>query len=160
MANALPPRPRTFSSQRRSTFAVVASQYNRVYVNGLIENVKQELEVIVPGSTVTVYEVPGSFEIPIVVQEIAARGGVDAIIALGVVLQGATLHAEFIGRAVTDALLDCALRHRIPVINEVLVVADEEQARQRCLDPEINRGLEAARAAVRIAEVLTEFRSR
>jgi len=160
MANVIPPRPRHFAFQRRSTFAVIAGQYNPTYVQGLVENFKHELEAIAPNVSVDVYEVPGSFEIPIVAQELATRGGIDAIIAFGVVLQGATLHAELIGHAVTDALMDCSMRFRIPVIHEVLVVRDEEQAKERCLDPELNRGIEAARAAVRIVHVLGELKPR
>ncbi len=161
MSTAFPTRPRLMSSpQRRGTYAIVAGQYNPTYVRGLIDNCRRELEAILAGVSVAVYEVPGSFEIPVVVQEVATRGGVDAIIALGVVMQGATLHAELIARSVTNALMDCALRFRIPVINEVLTVLDEQQAEERCLGTEMNRGIEAARAAVRISQVLAEFKTR
>ena len=57
-------------------------------------------------------------------------------------------------RAVTGALLDLSLRFRVPVLHEVLVVQTEEQARERCLDGKLNRGVEAARAAVRMLQAL------
>src|SRR4030095_13062772 len=119
MAPILPPRPRQVGPRR--TFAIVASQYNATYVNGLVENARRELEAIGPGMNVTVQEVPGAFEIPLFVQEIAMRGGVDAILALGVIIEGETQHAAFICSSVTDALLRIALAHRIPVIHEVLL---------------------------------------
>ena len=100
---------------------------------------------------VILYEVPGAFEIPLVVQEVAARGGIDAIIALGVIIEGETAHAALIARTVTDSLQRIALTQRLPVIHEVLLVKNEEQARARCLGPEFNRGMEAARVAVRMA---------
>lgn len=155
MANILPSRPRQMGPRR--TFAIVASQYNVTYVNGLIEHARRELEAIGPGMNVTVQEVPGAFEIPLVVQEIAMRGGIDAIIALGVIIEGETQHAALISAAVTDALLRIALTHRIPVIHEVLLLKNQEQARVRCLEVELNRGIEAARVAVRMAQVFSDL---
>jgi len=152
MANILPSRPRQFGPRRG--FAIVASQYHQTYVNGLIENARRELEVISPGSSVSVWEVPGAFEIPLVVQEIATRGDVDAIIALGVIIEGETQHAALIGATVTESLQRLSLTHRIPVIHEVLLLKNEDQARVRCLEPELNRGIEAARIAARMAQVV------
>jgi len=156
MSNLQPTRPRQVTQRR--TFAVVASRYNYEYVQGLIENVKREMASLSPGAVITVYEVPGSFEIPLVVQEVAARGGVDGILALGVLIQGETAHAGLVAQVVTDSLQRLALHYKVPVINEVLLVADEGQARARCLEPTLNRGVEAARAAVGMSNVLQEMR--
>ena len=155
MASILPSRPRTFGP--RKTFAIVASQYHPAYVQGLVEHAKRELEAIGPGTVLQSYEVPGAFEIPLVVQAVAARGGVHGIIALGVIIRGATAHADLIASTITDALQRIALQNRVPVIHEVLLVQDEAQARQRCLEDEINRGTEAARVAVRMAQVMAEL---
>ena len=157
MSNITPQRPRHTFTARRS-FAVVASQYNPEYVKGLIDSVQCELETISPKSTITLVEVPGAFEIPVVLQELAARGGFDAIIALGVIIKGETAHADLIGRSITDSLQSIALRFRIPVIHEVLLVDNEEQARARTLGSTHNRGVEAARAALQIAEVMSEIK--
>jgi 6,7-dimethyl-8-ribityllumazine synthase len=158
MSNIVPSRPRMMPLTRRS-FAIVASQYNQEFVNGLVASTVRELSVISPHSTVTTYKVPGAFEIPVVLQEVAKRGGVDAIIALGVIIEGETAHADLIGRCVTDALQDIALRFRIPVIHEVLLVKNEEQARARTLGEEPNRGTEAARAAMGVAGLLAELKA-
>jgi len=104
--------------------------------------------------------VPGAFEIPIVVRELAARKKADAIIALGVILEGHTAHAENLGRVVTDALQRVALEYGVPVIHAVLSLNSAEQARERCLEGRINRGTEAARAAVAIADVISELRAK
>ena len=141
----------------RRTLAIVASQYNATYVNGLVTHTRRELETIGPAMNVTLHEVPGAFEIPLIVQELAVRGEIDAIIALGVIIQGETEHATLIAATVTDALQRIALQHRVPVIHEVLLVKNEEQARVRCLEGELNRGVEAARAAVRMAQVVAEL---
>ncbi|MDB6172363.1 MAG: 6,7-dimethyl-8-ribityllumazine synthase [Chthoniobacteraceae bacterium] len=138
----------------RRHFAIVASQYNATYVTGLVENAKRELEMIAPGSTVNVWEVPGAFEIPLVVQEIATHSQLDAIIALGVIIEGETQHAALVGATVTQSLQRLSLAHRVPIIHEVLLVKNEEQARARCLEGELNRGIEAARIAVRMVQVM------
>ena len=157
MSNIAPHRPRHIFTARRS-FAIVASQYNPEYVKGLIDSVRRELETIAPKSTITLVEVPGAFEIPVVLQEVAARGGVDAIIALGVIIKGQTAHADLIGSSITDSLQSIALRFRIPVIHEVLLVDNEEQARTRTLGETQNRGIEAARAALQVAEAMAEVK--
>ena len=158
MADIIPSRPRGVISQRR-TFAIVAGQYNAEFVTGLVLHTKRELIAISAGFNIVAYEVPGAFEIPLAVSEVAARGGIDAIIALGVIIEGETAHAALIGQAVTASLQQLALSTRVPVIHEVLLVKNAEQARVRCLGEEINRGTEAARVAVRMTQVLGEIRS-
>ena len=157
MSNAIPPRPRLATSIKRQ-FAIVASQYNAPYVQGLIDHATAELRALAANSRVSLLQVPGAFEIPLVVQELAAQKRADVIIAMGVILQGQTHHAENLGRSVTDALQRIALEYGVPVINSVLNLDSEEQAQARCLDHEINRGTEAARAAVQIATVVAELR--
>lgn len=157
MSNLAPQRPRGAFTARR-TFTIVASQYNQEYVQGLVGAVRDELAIISPKSTVNLVEVPGAYEIPVVLQEIAFKGGVDAIIALGVIIKGKTDHADLIGRTITDSLMNIALRFRVPVIHEVLLVENEEQARERALGLEHNRGTEAARAAVHAAQVMGDVR--
>jgi 6,7-dimethyl-8-ribityllumazine synthase len=159
MSNAMPSRPRQFQQQRRA-IAIVASQYNAEFVEGLSTHAQQELAQLLPDNTVQLYQVPGAFEIPLMVQEIAERGAFTAIIALGVIIQGETAHARLIAEAVTASLLDLSLRHRVPIIHEVLLVENEAQARTRCLGKEMNRGTEAARIAVRMVQNLTEARGR
>jgi len=152
MSTAVPERPEALAAPRR--FAVVASRYNAEYVNALVENTQTELATIAPGSPVEVHRVPGSFEIPLAVQALAQRGNVDAILAFGLLWTGETLHASLIATAVTGALMDLSLRFRLPVMHEVLVVKTEEQAHARCKSAELNRGIEAARAAVRMLQTL------
>jgi 6,7-dimethyl-8-ribityllumazine synthase len=130
------------------SFAIVASQYNNAYVQPLVEFATAEINELEPGARISVVRVPGSFEIPLAVKLVAMQGKCDGIVALGVVLQGETAHAELIARSVTEALMRLALEFSVPVIHEVLFLKNEEQAKARCLGPKLNRGLEAARAAV------------
>ncbi len=156
MSKLVPPRPRIINVKRG--FVLVASQFNAKYVQGLVTHCTDELRALSPASNVVLHLVPGAFEIPIVVQEMARQKNADAIVALGVILKGETPHAEHLGDSVTHALQQIALEHGIPVINVVLSLLDEEQARKRCLEDKINRGTEAARAAFEMANLLAELR--
>src|SRR5512133_3690622 len=156
MSKASPSPPRIAKTRR--TFHIVASRFNAQYVDGLIEHVIEELRALAPHVTISVHRVPGSFEIPVIAREVAIQNKADAIIACGVILQGETNHAQNLSRSVTDALQRIAIERGVPVINAVLSFDNESQARARCLENTINRGNEAARAAVEIANVLSEVR--
>jgi len=154
MSTEFPTRPDALTESAR--FSIVASQYNPEFVDRLVTFASEELKAIVPNPEISVIRVPGSFEIPIAVQTVATQQKPDALLAFGLIFEGETLHASLIATAVTQALLDISLRTSIPVLHEVLVAKNEEQARTRCLLPEINRGIEAARAAIRILQSLRQ----
>lgn len=156
MSQLIRPKPRVTGTKR--VFVLVASQFNAKYVRGLAAHCADELRKLSPASSVALHRVPGAFEIPIVVRERARQGNVDAIVALGVILQGETAHAQHLGQVVTQALQQISLEHGIPVIHAVLSLKNEEQARKRCLEDEMNRGTEAARAAVEMANLLAKLR--
>ena len=117
----------------------------------------EELRALAPEAAISLHRVPGAFEIPVVVRELASRKSTDAVIACAVILQGETNHAQNLSRSVTDALQRIAVEHGVPVINVVLSFDNEAQARARCLENRINRGTEAARAAVEIANVMSDL---
>ena len=158
MSKTVPPRPIVIDGKR--TFIIVASQFNARYVEGLVDHAKQELHVLAPNAAVSVQRVPGAFEIPVVVGELASKGMANALIACGVILKGKTDHAQNLSRSVTDALQRVEIGHGVPVINAVLSFDNETHARDRCLGNEINRGTEAARAAVEIADVMSKLRGK
>lgn len=157
MSNVLPSRPRQVTQRR--TFALVSSEYNSEFVKGLSEHAETELRAISPNFQVMHFKVPGAFEIPLLVQELADKKEIDAVIALGVIIEGETQHAALIGASVTNSLQQIALKFRLPVIHEVLLVKDAAQARKRCLEEELNRGTEAARVAARMVQALAELRA-
>jgi 6,7-dimethyl-8-ribityllumazine synthase len=156
MSSTPPRRPRIAKARRK--FYIVASQFNAQFVQGLADHARQELRALAPDATISLHRVPGAFEIPVVVRELAAQEQADAIIACGVIMQGKTDHAQNLSRSVTDALQRIAVDHGVPVINVVLSFDNETQARERCLENRINRGTEAACAAVEIAKLLSELR--
>jgi 6,7-dimethyl-8-ribityllumazine synthase len=158
MSNIVPPRPRFVGGKR--SFTIVASKFNEEFVQGLVNHTTEKLREISASATIVLHQVPGAFEIPIVVRELALQKKTDVIIAIGVILKGRTAHAEHLARSVTDALQRIAIDHGVPVINVVLSMENELQARERCLDDKINRGTEAARAAFEIANVIQEVRGK
>jgi 6,7-dimethyl-8-ribityllumazine synthase len=158
MSNIVPTRPRLVVGRR--TFTIVASRYNAVYVQGLVDHASAQLRKDGSSAVVNLHQVPGAFEIPIVVREIALQKKTDAIIAIGVIIKGHTDHAEHLARTVTDALQRIAVEQGVPIINAVLSMKNESQARERCLEDKINRGSEAARAAIEIVNLMSELREK
>ena len=150
-------RPR-LAPKATLSFAIVASQYNAQFTQPLVDNAYRELNILEPGATVSLVSAPGSFEIPLMVQSVAELDRYQAIIALGLIIQGETAHATLIAQSITTSLLSISLAHRVPVIHGILLVDNEAQARARCIDQESNRGVEAARAAVSAARTLRDIK--
>lgn len=133
-------------------FAVVASNYNSEYVNAMVRAARAELKRA--GISVKLVRVPGAYEIPVVAAKLARSGSFSCIICLGVILRGETVHAQHIGDSVSRGLLQIQIETEVPVIHEVLLLENREQARVRCLNRKHNRGTEAAQAALQMSNVI------
>ena len=165
MSTSIPPRPRQVSANPRNLgvrrrFAIVASQYNGEYVQGLVDHAVKELRTLASNPAIDLHQVPGAFEIPVVVRELAHRKRADAILAIGVILHGKTDHAEHLARSVTDALQRIATGDGVPVVHAVLSLKTEIHARERCLGEEMNRGTEAARTAFQMVNLMADLREK
>ena len=146
------------SKKIRSTgdFVIVASKYNARYVDAMVRAAKSEL--LRAGGKVQVFRVPGAYEIPVVAARLGRSQMCSAIICLGVILRGATTHAQHIGEAVSDALVQIQVRYEVPVVHEVLLLENEQQAVERCLSKTHNRGTEAAQTALEMARVMQRLK--
>ena len=134
------------------TFAIVASKYNTRFVDAMLRAAKAE--ILRAGGQVQIVRVPGAYEIPVVAAKLARAQNFSAILCLGVILRGATTHAQHIGEAVSNALVQIQIEHEVPVIHEGLLLENEQQAVERCLDKKHNRGTEAAQTALAMAAVM------
>lgn len=134
------------------SFAIVASSYNARFVDAMLHAAKKE--IVRAGGKVKVVRVPGAYEIPVVSARLARSQEFAGIICLGVILRGATTHAQHIGEAVSNALVQIQVQYEVPVIHEVLLLENQQQAVERCLDKKSNRGMEAAQTALEMARVM------
>ena len=144
-----------------ASFAIVISRFNSFLTEQLL---KGAVDCIVRhGGTeksITVVRVPGANEIPLVVEKLAATKSNSAVIALGVVIQGATPHADLINSQVSRSLAKSALDHGVPVLNGVVCADTIEQAIERCGTKAGNKGWDAALAAIEMVSVYSQLKGK
>ena len=140
-------------SARGGNFAIVASKYNSRFVDAMLRAAKKE--ILRAGGKIEIVRVPGAYEIPVVAAKLARAQKFSAILCLGVILRGATTHAQHIGEAVSNALVQIQIQHEVPVIHEVLLLENVRKAEERCLSRTHNRGTEAAQTALEMARLMT-----
>ena len=136
-------------------FGIVCARFNSIFVEQLLSGAKDAL--IRHGASeedITVAWVPGSFEEPLVLQQLAKSGKFDALIGLGVVIQGATQHATMINSEVSKSFAQIGLAYDIPVVYGVVTTENIEQAIERSGSKAGNRGASAATTAIEMANLL------
>ena len=102
----------------------------------------------------TVAWVPGAFEIPLVAKKMAATGKYDAIICLGAVIRGATPHFDYVCAEVSKGIASVSMQYETPVSFGVLTTENIEQAVERAGTKAGNKGVDAAMAAIEMADLL------
>ena len=139
-------------------FAIVVSRFNGEITEGLLKGARALLaEASVRDEDVTIVRVPGAFEIPVAAQRLAESGVVDAVICLGCLIKGDTMHFEYIAEAASRGIAQVAAATGIPIAFGVLTTMTEEQAVERAADGPGNKGREAAAAAVEMATLLRQL---
>jgi 6,7-dimethyl-8-ribityllumazine synthase len=129
--------------------AIVAACYNENLMNVLLANTLKRLSET-GVRNVTLVRVPGSYEIPVVAAKLARSGKYQAIIALGVILQGKTSHAKHIAQASCLHLQKIAVDTGVPVVHQILTPRNLADAKARVGI----RGKEAAETAVAMASLM------
>jgi 6,7-dimethyl-8-ribityllumazine synthase len=139
-------------------FTVVVARFNSFFTEQLLKGA-EDCFVRHGGSSddLVVIRVPGANDIPSAVAKIAASGKTDAILALGVVIQGATPHADLIENTVARALSELSLKNSVPVINAIVAAQNLEQAVERAGSKMGNKGWDGVQAAIELVSVLKQL---
>jgi 6,7-dimethyl-8-ribityllumazine synthase len=133
-------------------FAIVVSRFNGEITDGLLQGARETLsECAVREDDVTVVRVPGAFELPVAARRIAEAGEVDAVICLGCLIKGDTMHFEYIAAAASQGIMEASTATGVPVAFGLLTALTDDQAAERAAPGSGNKGREAALAAVEMA---------
>jgi 6,7-dimethyl-8-ribityllumazine synthase len=128
---------------------IVLSRFNQFISERLLEGALDALTKIgAEDANISIYKVPGSFEIPVIAKKIAQSKRVDGIIALGVLIRGDTPHFEFLSAVVTKGLAQIAMEDGVPISFGVLTVDSIEQGIERSGTKAGNKGYDSAFALV------------
>jgi 6,7-dimethyl-8-ribityllumazine synthase len=140
---------------RDAKFAIVASRFNDFIVDALLKGALRCLQQHgADEAGIEVVRVPGSFEMPVAVDRLAASRRFDGIIALGAVIRGATPHFDYVAGECVRGISAAAQKHGIPVGFGVLTVDTIEQAIERAGTKAGNKGAEAALAVIEMVNLL------
>lgn len=132
---------------------IIVAQFNSFITDKLLAGAERGLRE--QGVEYDVVKVPGAFEIPLMAAKMARTQKYDALITLGVVIEGETEHYMMVCRACTDGIRDVMLKYEIPIAFEVLMVRKTEHALARAGDREDNnKGYAAAMVAVEMAGLM------
>jgi 6,7-dimethyl-8-ribityllumazine synthase len=155
--------PRSFEGDLNANglrFGVIASRFNDEIVSGLMEGALDcLLRHGASDDAVSVYRVPGAFEIPTLAATLVDTGRFDALITLGCLLRGDTPHFDFISAQVTNELSRVAVTTRFPLVFGVITCNTYEQAVARSTAGSGNKGWEASLAAIEMANLWRAVRS-
>lgn len=137
--------------------AIVAGRFHGELVDRLVERALATLEELgLPRDRVALWHAPGAFELPLLAREVIRSRRPDAVVALGAVVRGATPHFDFVAGEAARGIAAVSRETGVPVSFGVITAETWEQAEERTRPP-LDRGAEAARAAVEMACVLARL---
>lgn len=136
---------------------IVVSRFNGFIADRLLEGALEALQKTgAQEADITVYKVPGSFEIPMVARKIARSKTADGILCIGALIRGDTPHFDFLGAEVTKGLAQIAMEDGVPVSFGILTVDTVEQGIDRAGTKAGNKGYDAAMALVETLSLIKE----
>ncbi|GHT37775.1 6,7-dimethyl-8-ribityllumazine synthase [Endomicrobiia bacterium] len=135
-------------------FAIVVSRFNEFITSRLVSGAEDMLKRhLVADDDISVYWVPGAFEIPSVAKKIAIDAKFDGIICLGCVIRGSTPHFDYVSAEVSKGIASIGLQEKVPVIFGVLTTNSIEQAVERAGTKSGNKGSDAAMSAIEMVNL-------
>lgn len=139
-------------------FGIVVARFNEFITSKLLGGAQDALlRHGAEEENIEVAWVPGAFEIPLIVEEMAASNKYDAIITLGCVIRGATTHYDYVCNEVAKGVASANVRHRLPVMFGVITTENIEQAIERAGTKAGNKGYEVAVGAIEMANLQREL---
>ena len=143
---------------RNARFCVVVSRWNGFVVESLLAGAIDTLKRHgAQDGDITIVRLPGAFEMPLVLEKIAAKREYDAIVALGAVIRGGTPHFEYVAGECVKGMSQVTLKHGLPIAFGVLTVDTIEQAIERAGTKAGNKGAEAAASAIEMVNLLRQL---
>lgn len=140
-------------------FAIVASRFNEFIVEQLVRGAIDALQRHgAKEQQITLVRVPGAFDMPVAVRQLAKSGKYDAIIAVGAVIKGATAHFDYVAGECASGLARAASDTDVPVAFGVLTTDTIEQAIERAGTKAGNKGADAAMCALEMANLLRNLK--
>jgi 6,7-dimethyl-8-ribityllumazine synthase len=139
-------------------FAIVAARFNSFIVERLVDGALDALRRHgVADDRITVVRVPGSWEIPLVCQRLARSGALNAVIAVGAVIRGATAHFDYVAGEVAKGVFSASMQSGVPIAFGVLTTDTIEQAVERAGTKAGNKGWDAALSAIEMVSLERAF---
>lgn len=136
-------------------FCIVVSRFNEFISSKLLSGAVDELTRHgVKEDNITIVWSPGAFEIPVITKKIAQSGSYNAIIALGAIIRGSTPHFDYVSAELSKGIASVSLETGVPVIFGVLTTENIEQAIERAGTKSGNKGSDAAKAAIEMANLV------
>jgi 6,7-dimethyl-8-ribityllumazine synthase len=143
---------------QNARFCLVVARFNSFVVESLLAGAIDTLKRHgAEDADLTLVRVPGAFEMPLAVERLAAKGGYDAIIAIGAVIRGGTPHFEYVAGECVKGIAQVSLKYGVPVAFGVLTVDSIEQAIERAGTKAGNKGAEAAMSAIEMVNLLRQI---
>ncbi len=131
--------------------AVIISNYNFSIGENLLNSCVRQLKKA--KAEIEIIRVPGALEIAFTASKLAKQKTFDAVVALGVVIKGETLHFEIVSFESHRALMDISLKYEIPIIFGIICANNEKQALDRASSDKMDKGKEFAIAAIEMAQI-------
>ena len=138
--------------------AVVVSRFNSFLTDQLVKGAVDAFTRLGGrDADLVLVKAPGAYELPLAVKKLAKSGKVDAVVALGAVVQGATPHASLINETTARAFSEISMEEMIPVIDGVVSADSLEQAVERCGTKQGNKGFSAMQAAIEMVDLMRKI---
>ncbi len=143
------------SNNQSTTIAIVYSDFYKEEMKTMVASAVDHLmESGIDEGNISLYPVAGSFEIPLIGAALAKKGDVDALIGLGIIIEGQTHHARLVAENSARGMMNVQVRYEIPFVNEVLYADSRELITKR-----LHKGKDAARTALDSLALLRSIQS-